>query len=67
MKATALKDLKKGDFFTLKPVEYPTETQVYKKGDYERSSKKYSCSRYDDFCKERFLKGDKVVYTDFIF
>lgn len=67
MKVIKLKDLKKGDFFTLKNIECPTENNVYIRGDYERSTKKYSCTRYDDYCAESFFKGDKIVYTDFIF
>lgn len=67
LKAVQIKDLKQGDFFTLKPVIYPTEKQVYERGAFERSGKKYSCTRYDDICAERFFKGDKIVYTEFIF
>lgn len=67
LKAVKIKDLKQGDFFTLKPGIYPTEKQVYERGAFERSEKKYSCTRYDDFCAERFFKGDKIVYIDFIF
>lgn len=67
LKAVQVKDLKQGEFFTLKPIIYPTDKQVYERGAFERSEKKYSCTRYDDFCAERFYKGDKIVYTDFIF
>ena len=67
LKAVQIKDLKQGTFFTLKPIIYPTEKQVYTRESYERSTKKYSCTRYDDFCAERFFKGSKIVYTDFIF
>lgn len=67
MTAIKLKDLKKGDFFTKKPLEYPTEKQVFIRGDYDRSDKKYSCYKFDDINNEQFLKGDKLVYTDFIF
>lgn len=62
-----IKELKKGEFFTLKPIENPTEKQVYIRGDYDRSSKKYSCGRFDDCSYEKEFKGDKVVYTDFVF
>ena len=33
MESTKLKNLKKGDYFTLKPIEEPTGDQVYIKGD----------------------------------
>lgn len=69
MGTTKLKNLKKGDYFTLKPIEEPTGDQVYIKGDFVRVEKlnKYSCSKFNDICSERFLKGDTIVYTDFIF
>lgn len=62
-----LKDVKKGDYFTLKPIEFPKETQVYVKGDYDRSDKKYSCCKFSDVNAERFLSGDREVYTEFTF
>ena len=62
-----LKNLKKGDFFTVRPIADPDETQVWIKGDYDRSSKTYSCIRFDDCCRERFLKPSTKVYTDFVF
>lgn len=62
-----IKDLKKGDFFTLKPVDNPKESQVLIRGDYDKASKTYSCCYFDDMNRERFLKGSKVVYIDFTF
>lgn len=62
-----LKDLKKGDWFTLKPIANPTERQVYIRGDYDRESKKYSVSHWDDVNDERMLKGSTEVFTDFTF
>lgn len=62
-----LKDLKKGDYFTVKAIECPTEKQVFIKGDYDRSDKKYECVRFDDINEYRYFKGTKEVYTDFIF
>ena len=62
-----LKELKKGEWFTLKPIEYPKESQVYVRGDYERTEKKYSVTKWSDICAERLLKGTTTVYTDFIF
>lgn len=67
MKKTTLKNLKRGEWFTLKEIEYPTENQVFIKGDYERSNKKYSCGKFSDISYERFIKGSTTVYTDFIF
>lgn len=62
-----LKDLKKGEYFTLKPIADPKENQVYIRGEYDRSEKKYDCGRFDDISYSRLLKGDKEVYTDFTF
>ena len=36
-----LKELKQGDWFTLKPIEAPKESQVYIRGEYDRTEKKY--------------------------
>ena len=62
-----VKELKKGDFFTLKPIAEPKESQVFIRGDYDRTEKKYECTRFDDINRWRLLKPSTVVYTDFIF
>lgn len=62
-----LKSLKKGDWFTIKPIGYPDDNQVYIKDEYDRSSKKYCCGRRDDISYWREFKGDKLVYTNFIY
>lgn len=62
-----LKDLKKGTYFTLKAIDNPTEKQVYIKGEYDRSEKKYCCGRFDDISYSKYISGDKAVYTDFTF
>lgn len=62
-----VKELKKGEFFTLKPIELPNEDQVWIRGDYDRESKKYECQRYSDCCSFRYLAGSKEVFTDFVF
>lgn len=62
-----LKDLKKGDYFTRKNIEYPTGKDVWIKGDYDRSLKKYSCINWLDINKEIFLKPDTEIFVDFIF
>lgn len=67
MEAKKIKDLKKGEYFTLKIIEYPTEKQVWVKGDYERSEKKYSCTKFSDISHENFMKGDRIVFVGFTF
>ena len=59
--------LKKGDWFTLKPIAEPKDSQVFEKGDYDRSEKKYSCGRRDDISYERMLKKDTPVFVDFTY
>jgi len=68
MKKTTLKEIKKGEMFTLKPLEYPKETQVYIKDEYLRDEKKYGCIKWwDALGNWRILKGSTTVYTDFTF
>lgn len=62
-----VKELKKGDFFTLKPIEYPRESQVYIRGSYDPSAKKYDCHKWNDINASRYLKGTTTVYVDFCF
>ena len=64
---TTVKDLKKGEYFTLKPIAEPKETQVYVRGEYDKESKTYSCCNFSDINSERFLKGNKEIFTDMIF
>lgn len=67
MKEVRLKDLKKGDFFTLKPIEEAKERQVWIRDEYNRSERKYECYKFVDFCHFHLWKGDKKVFTDFYF
>ena len=64
-----LKDLKKGEFFTRKSLggQEAKESQIYIKDDYDYSTKKYLCQKWDDISKSIMLKGDTEVYQDFIF
>lgn len=64
-----LKDLKKGEYFSRKSLgeQEAKPSQVYIRGEYDRSSKKYWCQKWDDISKGIELKGDTKVYQDFIF
>lgn len=64
---STVKQLKKGEFFTRKPIASPTEKQVLVRGEYDRTSKRFSCHHWDDINHEIFLKGDTKAYTDFTF
>lgn len=67
MESIKLKNLKKGEYFTRKPIEEPKESQVFIKGEYDRSEKKYDCDRFSDISSMIQLKADTIVYTDFTF
>ena len=68
MREILLKDLKKGEYFTIKPIEEPTDSQVFKKGDYDRAEKKYDCAQCSDIWGAgRQFKGTKKVYIDFYY
>jgi len=67
MKEILLKDLKKGEWFTRKPIENPKETQVFIKDSYIRENKKYCCIRWNDISDGIELKGNTKVFIDFTF
>jgi len=62
-----IKDLKNGEFFTLRKIDEPKDSQVYIRGEYDRSMRKYECGKFDDISEAKYLSGDREVYTDFIF
>lgn len=62
-----IRDLKKGAYFTFRPIEEPQEKQVWVRGDYDRSMKKYSVYKFSDTNWEIFVKGNKECYIDFTF
>ena len=62
-----LREIKKGDYFTLKEITELKESQVYIKGDYDKASKTFSVCKFSDVNSERFIKADKQVYTEFTF
>lgn len=64
---TTIKDLKKGDFFTMREHEYPNDSQVWVRDEYDRSTKKYCCYKWDDVNHVSLKKGTMKVYADFIF
>lgn len=67
MKAILLKNVKNGDFFTLRPLEEAKESLVYVRSDYDRETKKYEIYRFTNICDCRLMRGDRIVYVDFIF
>lgn len=67
MKTTTIKQLKIGDFFTLKPCEEAKESNVLVRGIYDRSSKTFECYKFSDVNHIYLFKANRIVYTDFIF
>lgn len=73
MKPVLLKQVSKGEFFTLtNNVTHNEDGEVlskyvYVRSDYERESKKYEVYKFDDVCNYRFMKGTRIVYVDFRF
>lgn len=64
---TKIKDLKRGEFFTLKPIAEPKESQVFIRGEYDRSERKYWVQKWNDIGDGKYLDGNRTVYTDFTF
>ena len=67
-----LKDLKAGDFFKLSS----TSKTVYVMGllrgwkyikDFDRTTKKYTVTNFNDNNDDRQFSGDREVFVDFIF
>ena len=68
MKQVAIKELKGGDYFTLKDYgEYPDENKVYVRGEYIRGEKRYEVYKWADVNHFSLMKGTRMVYTDFTF
>ena len=62
-----LKELKKGEFFTLKPIAEPRDFQVFIKEEYDRSERKFWCGKFSDISEGKLIDGNREVYTDFVF
>ena len=67
MTQKAIRDLKKGEWFTLKPIAEPKPSQVLIRDEYDRSERKYTAIYWNDICRSRSLKPSTPVYTDFTF
>lgn len=67
MEKKKIKDLQKGEYFILNPIEEPNASQVRVKGEYIREAKRYSTYKWEDTNRETLMKGDKEVYIGFIF
>lgn len=61
---TKVNKVNQGTYFKLKPTE---TAPVWIRGEYDKSSKSYSCYKYDDVNHEKFLKGNRDIYINFTF
>lgn len=59
-----LKDVKKGEFFRISPSD---TAPVWVRDDYNRSTKKYECYKFDDMNHLGEFKGTRIVIIDFEF
>lgn len=64
---TTVKALKKGELFTKKEIENPTEMQVWIRGKYDRSVKRYEIQCWGDTNKIEYVKGETAAYTEIRF
>lgn len=58
------------DYFMLSNpnhAEQVDERKVYIRGEYDRTSKRYSVCKYCDVNDERFMRGDRLVWVGFCF
>ena len=60
----SIKYLKRGAYFTLKEIEYPSESQVWVRDIYDKYTKTYRCYNFSDINLFRFFKGSKMVFDD---
>lgn len=66
-----LRDVKKGDYVSPRRVisvgVYTRANKVYIKGDYDRSSGRYSLIDCDDINRELFVRGTDIVLVGFTY
>ena len=67
MEKKQLRELKKGEWFTIKELESPDESQVWVKDHYNRDDKTFTCHCFGDVNRERFFKANKAVFVGFTF
>ena len=63
MNATAVRNVKKGEFVKRKV----SARKVYIRGEYDRTSRRYSLVDFEDHCREIFVARTATVITGFTF
>lgn len=64
MKRIELRKVKPGEFFRLASSD---SAPVWVRGEYDRSERKYECSRFDDVNHWSYFQGSRLVYVGFDF
>ena len=65
-----LKDVPKGSYFhrtSMRDGEFCEHSVVWLKGEYDHSTRKWSCYKFEDICNDRLFKGEERVTIDFTF
>lgn len=65
-----LRELPLGEYFMLNDpnnCEQADERKVYVRGEYDRTSRKYSVYKYVNVNAERFIDGNRLVWVGFYF
>lgn len=65
--AVDIKRVKKGDYFTLKDIPEPKESQVWVMDGYDRGEKAYLAHKFSDVNNDRYFKPTTKVFVDFTF
>jgi hypothetical protein len=65
-KKEEIRNIKQGEWFTLRHIEEPKPNQVWIRNHYDQSSKTYSISNWSTG-QERFVRADRKAYLNFTF
>lgn len=63
MKTIQLKELPRGALFKRNPSAH----DIYERGTYDRSLKRFECTKWFNICQWMYLRGTTIVYVDFEF
>lgn len=61
-----IRNLKKGEWFTLRHIETPKPNQVWIRNHYDKANNRYSIINWETQ-RERFIRADRKAYLNFTF
>ena len=67
MAQSTARQIAQGEYVTFTDIAEPKAAQVWVRNHYDRASKKYSFTNFDDCNKEKFVAGDKACFIGFSF